>query len=227
MNRNDEELLVAETIRRTYLDADLPLPSSCGPTPLDKLIGAYGIVHEEVNGLNHASASAVLARWNIHWTDLPSTDFALAGFIYANASSALIFVRRGDGLARRRFTAAHELGHHRLHLATALEVSGEGDTELVQIDEKIAESGDEEIAAMERQANRFAAELLMPEAVCRSLFERYAKTYGKIARFLVYRLAAELLVSREAIAWRLFSLGLIEKPNWLATGDSSKITEGA
>jgi hypothetical protein len=225
VNRNDEGLLVAEAVRRVYLDAELPWPpSSFGPTPLDQLIGTYGIVHEEVNGLNHASASAVLARWNIHWTDLPSPDVSLAGFIYANASSALIFVRRGDGLARRRFTAAHELGHHRLHLAAALE---ESDAELVQTDQNIAESGDEEFVAMERQANRFAAELLMPEVVCRNLLEQYSKTYGKIARFLVYRLAAELLVSREAIAWRLFTLGLIEKPNWLATGDPPEIAEGA
>jgi hypothetical protein len=31
----------------------------------------------------------------------------------------------------------------------------------------------------------------------------------------VYHLASELLVSREAIAWRLFGLGLIAKPSWL------------
>ena len=68
---------------------------------------------------------------------------------------------------------------------------------------------------MERQANRFAAELLMPEAVCRILHERYARKYGAVARFLVYHLAGDLLVSRSAIAWRLFGLGLIEKPTWL------------
>jgi len=216
MTETNEDRLVADAVRTTWVDAGLTnLPDRLGPVPLDRLIGAYRLVHEEVPGLNGASASAVLDRWGIRLDSPPRPDQSLAGFIYANASAGFIFVRRGDGLPRRRFTAAHELGHYRLHLAP--ELSGH-DVELVQVDEAISESASAELAVRERQANRFAAELLMPEGVCRALFERYAGKYGRIARFLVHHLAAELLVSREAIAWRLYGLNLIDKPNWLAKG---------
>ena len=58
--------------------------------------------------------------------------------------------------------------------------------------------------------------LLMPEAVMpRSAREIRGEKYGPTPRFLVYHLACELLVSREAIAWRLHGLGLIDRPTWL------------
>jgi Zn-dependent peptidase ImmA (M78 family) len=219
MNPIDEGRWIAEAVRQTCLQAELPWPpESPGPVPLDRLIGAYPLVHEEVPGLNHAAASALLSRWGVRWANIPRPDPTLAGFLYANARSGYIFIRRGDGLPRRRFTAAHELGHYRLHLAPALAQCDPADAEMTQSDEQIAESGEDDLTAKERQANRFAAELIMPEALCRTLFDRYASRYGRTARFLVHHLAGELLVSREAIAWRLYGLGLIEKPTWLAKG---------
>jgi Zn-dependent peptidase ImmA (M78 family) len=230
MNPIDEGRWISEAVRQTYLQAEIPWPpESPGPVPLDRLIGAYPLVHEEVPGLNHAAASALLGRWGVRWADIPQPDPTLAGFLYANARSGYIFVRRGDGLPRRRFTAAHELGHYRLHLAPALTRSDLGNAEMIQSDAEIAESGETDLAAMERQANRFASELIMPEVVCRALFDRYAGRYGTTARFLVHHIAGELLVSREAIAWRLYGLGLIEKPTWLAKSreliDATKISE--
>jgi Zn-dependent peptidase ImmA (M78 family) len=217
MSPNDEGQWIGEAVRQTYLQAELPWPpESAGPVPLDRLIGAYPLVHEEVPGLNHAAASALLGRWGVRWLDIPQPDPTLAGFLYANARSGYIFVRRGDGLPRRRFTAAHELGHYRLHLAPALAQSDPADAEMIQSDVQIAESAEADLVAIERQANRFAAELIMPEMVCRALFDRYTERYGTTARFLVHHIAGELLVSREATAWRLHGLGLIEKPNWLA-----------
>jgi Zn-dependent peptidase ImmA (M78 family) len=230
MTPADESRFVSEAVRQTYLDAGLPWPPTpTGPVPLDSMTRAYPLVHEEVPGLNRAAASALLGRWGVRWADIPRPDPSLAGFLYANARSGYIFVRRGDNLPRRRFTAAHELGHYRLHLAPALARSDYADAEMIQSDEEIAESGEADLAAMERQANRFAAELIMPEAVCRSLLDRHASRYGTTARFLVHHLAGELLVSREAIAWRLYGLGLIEKPTWLAKGrepvDAAKTSE--
>jgi Zn-dependent peptidase ImmA (M78 family) len=218
MSFADEGLLVAEAIRRAYADAELPWPPAPdGPVPLDTLIRAYPLHHEEVPGLNHATASALLGRWGVRWTDIPQPDPSLAGFIYANTRSGYIFVRRGDGLPRRRFTAAHELGHHRLHLAVG--------SEMIQADVQVAETGSDDLATMERQANRFAAELLMPEGVCRVLLERCSIRYGTTPRFLVHHLAGALLVSREAVAWRLYGLGLIaEKPTWLAAGRGAQGT---
>jgi Zn-dependent peptidase ImmA (M78 family) len=215
MNTSEEMSMIREAVATTFRDAGMAWPPDPGgPIPLGELVASYPVVHEEVDGLNRAAASAVLRRWDVRWSEIPPEDPPLAGFLYANSRSGYIFVRRGDILPRRRFTAAHELGHFRLHLGQAL--AGDA-SEMVEVDrhEEVEESGQAKLAMMERQANRFAAELLMPENVCRILHERYARTYGPVARYLVYHLAGDLLVSRSAIAWRLFGLGLIEKPTWL------------
>jgi Zn-dependent peptidase ImmA (M78 family) len=216
VNASDEMPMIREAVETTFRDAGRAWPPVLsGPIPLGDLIAHHPVVHEEVDGLNRAAASAVLRRWDVRWAEIPRDDPPLAGFLYANSRSGFIFVRRGDNLPRRRFTAAHELGHYRLHLGPTLAREA---LELVEVDrdEEVEESAQLELAAMERQANRFAAELLMPEPVCRALHERYARKYGAVDRCLVYHLAGDLLVSRAAIAWRLFGLGLIKKPNWLA-----------
>ncbi|HEU5118080.1 MAG TPA: ImmA/IrrE family metallo-endopeptidase [Isosphaeraceae bacterium] len=211
---NDEEgRWIAEVVRETFARAERPWPPGPdGPVPLNDLIGASSLVHEEVAGLNHAVVSAMLGRWRVRFTDVPEPDPPLAGFLYANARTGFIFVRRGDSLPRRRFTVAHELGHYCLHLAPALTQSDLPAGELVQSDAEIRESGEANLAAMERQANRFAAELLMPEATCRALFDRARSRYGTTQRFLVHQLSGELLVSPEAMEWRLYGLGLVGKP---------------
>jgi Zn-dependent peptidase ImmA (M78 family) len=69
---------------------------------------------------------------------------------------------------------------------------------------------DEDVAdQMEREANRFAVELLMPADVCRARAAEMLDKHGSCPRgVLVYRLASELLVSREALKYRLQSLGV-------------------
>ena len=71
--------------------------------------------------------------------------------------------------------------------------------------EEAAEPSDE----MEREANRFAAELLMPAEVCVARVEELMGEHGSCPRgVLAYQLASELLVSREAMRYRLKSLGV-------------------
>lgn len=216
MSFDDESARIAEVVRETYRDAGLPWPpETLGPAPLDQLIAAYPVTHEEVPGLCRSSAAVSLGRWGVRWSEIPAADPPLAGFLYANASCGHIFVRRGDILARRRFTAAHELGHYRLHLVPELAQAQQVGAEKVEIDGELSESDETELAARERQANRFAAQIIMPEPVCRTLFERYARKYGNVPRFLIHHIGGDLLVSREAMAWRLYKLNLIEKPTWL------------
>ena len=215
---SEETRWIGDAVAATFRDAELPWPRETrGVVPLDRLIAAQpALTHEEVPGLNPAAVSASLQRWGVDWV-APDPNAPLAGFLYANASAGFLFVRREDPVVRRRFTAAHELGHYRLHLAPELARGDPGSAGLIEQDSDVSDAGDSALSAMERQANRFAAELLMPEATCRALFAEYAAKYGPIGRFLVHQLAGELLVSREAIAWRLFGLGLIaEPPQWLA-----------
>jgi Zn-dependent peptidase ImmA (M78 family) len=60
---------------------------------------------------------------------------------------------------------------------------------------------------MEKEANRFAVELLMPAEVGEARAAEMRRQYGCCPRgVLSYKLAAELLVSREAMRYRLSDL---------------------
>jgi hypothetical protein len=220
MSQANNCVVVADAIRRLFAAAGLPWPPparrTVTPVPLDRLIATYNLAHEEVPSLTRAAAGAYLARWGIHRPELLEDAAPLAGFLFANASGGYILVRADDLLPRRRFTAAHELGHYLLHFLPCLQAARDRETYLVQDDgdetvrEEDKPSGDSTLSLpeMERQANQFAAELLMPEAVCRTATELYAARFHTPPRFLEHHLARDMLVSREAMRWRLRSLGL-------------------
>ena len=93
---------------------------------------------------------------------------------------------------RRRFTLAHEVGHWVCQVL-------EGKTAPVfcrPVD--VTEAADR---ALEREANVFAAELLMPE-------ERVATEFPRAA--VIPELAEWFGVSVEAMHWRLYNLGLTD-----------------
>ena len=133
---------------------------------------------------------------------------------------------------RRRFSVAHELGHYVLHFLPLI-TSGvfEDEYELVEITETLTPSSSEEDAddlpigqvhlsqkaermsllptyeQMEREANEFAAELLMPTEIVRRLVARYAANCR--GEDLIWRLSSEMLVSGAAMRWRLRELHLL------------------
>ena len=126
----------------------------------------------------------------------------LAGFVFAAGRVGWAFVSAADPLPRRRFTAAHELGHFVLHRETMGRFRADTDATLREAEDDVADR-------MEREANRFAAELLMPAEVCRARAAELRNKHGCCPRgVLVYRLSSELLVSREALRYRLQSLGV-------------------
>jgi Zn-dependent peptidase ImmA (M78 family) len=63
---------------------------------------------------------------------------------------------------------------------------------------------------MESEANRFAAELLMPTVLVEAMAARYSPYFSDDD--LVWRMANELLVSRAALRWRLRTLGWVGRP---------------
>ena len=103
-----------------------------------------------------------------------------------------IWVRRDEPAPRRRFTVAHEIGHHLLHSDGAAVLCRPADVETAQGTER----------AREREANRFAAELLMPEAMVREAADRDGP--DPIA------LAPRFGVSDVAMAYRLVTLRYME-----------------
>lgn len=102
-----------------------------------------------------------------------------------------IYVNAEDVPARRRFTLAHEVGHW---VCQCLE--GKGAPVMCRA-EDVSESADR---ALEREANVFAAELLMPEPAVRRTFS------GSITAT-----AMALDVSEEAMHWRLYNFGVVDE----------------
>lgn len=219
MSHADDCAVVADAIQRLFAAAELPWPPPARrtvvPVPLDRLIRTYNLAQDEVPGLTRAAAAAYLARWGVQRPELLDDPAPLAGFLFANARGGYVLVNADDPLPRRRFTAAHELGHYLLHFLPRLQAARDIETYLVQTDdgEMVREEDkpvDDKVLSlpeMERQANRFAAELLMPETVCRLTAEQFGRAN---LRFLEHHLASRLLVSGTAVRWRLRNLGLTD-----------------
>jgi Zn-dependent peptidase ImmA (M78 family) len=120
-------------------------------------------------------------------------DLPVSGMLIP--SERRIVVRSDEPEPRRRFTIAHELGHW---ICQCLE----GDMQPVYC--RAGEIGvDAAAKALEREANIFAANLLMPEPIVRSAWAQSGAVGAAASRFGV---------SPEAMEWRLFSFGCVSDP---------------
>jgi Zn-dependent peptidase ImmA (M78 family) len=121
---------------------------------------------------------------SIHERELDS----ISGLLYPE--ERLIYVNASDVPARKRFTLAHELGHWVCQCR-----EGRGERVMCRA-EDVSPNADR---SLEREANVFAAELLMPEPAVRQVAaeENVAARFG---------------VSDQAMRWRLYSFGLAERP---------------
>jgi IrrE N-terminal-like domain len=221
---------IPEAIAEVYRISGVPQPwGSRHVVLLADLLGGYNLTCTEIPGLTSEAASNFLLRRGAILEPLVnSNQERLAGYINVKSIGANIFVERTDLIVRRRFSVAHELGHYVLHFLPLMDA---GAFEQFEIVEALAPFSSEEDAddlptgqiylpqrsalisslppyeRMEREANQFAAELLMPEHVVRSLLDRYAASCQ--GDDLVWRLASDMLVSRSAVRWRLRNLGLV------------------
>jgi Zn-dependent peptidase ImmA (M78 family) len=225
---------IQAAIADLYRIADVPRPTSKQRVILlGELIGGYNLTCTEIAGLTSEAASHFLLRRGAILESIGDTNQdPLAGYIYVNKTSGHIFVERHDFLARRRFSVAHELGHYLLHFLPLIASGAFVDEyESVEITEALAPSSPEEDAddlplgqvrisrqtehllslppyeQMEREANEFAAELLMPAEVIRELVMHYAADC--LGDDLIWRLSSEMLVSRAAMRWRLRELHVL------------------
>lgn len=128
----------------------------------------------------------------------------VSGLLVSDGAEAHICVQKRDPLVRRRFTIAHEIGHH--HLRHQFEPG------LVHVDRGhfISERGPraaDGVDPKEIEANQFAACLLMPSRLVREKVS--ALGGGPLLDHHVSCLARAFKVSEQAMTIRLSTLGLL------------------
>lgn len=126
-------------------------------------------------------------------------DDDIDGFLYREDSEAVIGVNRDQAAVRQRFTIAHELGHLLLHERSQVHVDRGF---RVRLRSGVSREG---IDRDEMEANRFAAELLMPTGFLRADLEEWELDLADDRQLRV--LARRYGVSTQALAIRLNSLG--------------------
>lgn len=172
-----------------------------GPVMLAPFADTFPLMRVALPDLTRAGVYDHLRTEGHTPADTGDVDGRLAGFLFVTPSVGYLFVSASDPVPRQRFTAAHELGHFVLHRdemggrVSIADTSAEIELSVEQSDRH------------EREANRFAVELLMPANLCRARAAAFQKAYGVCPRGpFAYQLAAELLVSREAMLYRLDKL---------------------
>jgi len=124
----------------------------------------------------------------------------MSGFAYQKATTKYIGVNASESEVRQRFTIAHELGHIFMHRQDPL--SYDTSAELIHFRDGHSATGAD---PKEREANAFAAELLMPEEVVRKEIQDMKGINLHDSRAMS-RLADKFGVSQAALTVRLVSL---------------------
>jgi Zn-dependent peptidase ImmA (M78 family) len=158
----------------------------CPPVPVDELIRAQGVE---------------IAKKRF--------DDETSGLIYVDPKSghAVIGLNVSHSKTRQRFTLAHELGHFLLHKRSGggLHVD-ERDFFVRFRDQHSADGSDRE----EREANAFAAELLMPTSFLVRDVKDLPDGLSLSDDTAIRELSSRYGVSLQALSFRLANLGLID-----------------
>ena len=135
-----------------------------------------------------------LAEWNIFVFDWAMPQH-LSGISFRGAFSC-IFINHTQPPTRRLFTLAHEFAHVVFHLGH------DGESGKNRMDTQVSISSIRD--PLEKQANAFASEFLMPEADLKSLVEKYGSRLREPG--MLEAAARTFNVSRDAIFYRLTQL---------------------
>lgn len=130
-------------------------------------------------------------------------DDDMSGLLLITQKRPTIAVNAAHHENRQRFTIAHELGHLLLHATT--------DDDLF-VDKKVFNRNTKASQGVYRQeieANRFAAELLMPKKMIESIVLSDDDDIDLSDDLIVSQLARSFRVSEQALAIRLASLDLV------------------
>lgn len=149
--------------------------------------------------------SEIARELGVEVQENPAED-DLSGFLYRdrNRNITVIGVNASQAPTRRNFTTAHELGHYLLHDFDDVHVDRQFK---VWLRSEVSSQGTDE---EEKEANLFAAELLMPA----KFIERDIDEIGTIDLMdegVLKELAEKYGVSTQAMTFRLAYLGFIQQ----------------
>jgi len=133
-----------------------------------------------------------------------SLEDNVSGFLYRDQQQAVIGVNTHHAPVRQNFTTAHELGHLLLHEREQLHVDHDF---RVRLRDDVSSQGTDEA---EREANFFAASLLMP----RAFLERDLEGQDSVDLLddeMLRDLARKYGVSTQALMNRLKNIGYIQE----------------
>jgi Zn-dependent peptidase ImmA (M78 family) len=156
-----------------------------GPVPVDKIAKSLGIA-----------------------ISLEEVEDDISGFLYRDRISrnVLIGANKAHHANRQRFTIAHELGHFFLHEGETVHLdSGNRAFRINLRDVESAKGEDND----EKEANFFAAELLMPASFLESDLQGRDLDLFDESDILI-KLAKKYKVSVQALTFRLANLGYIQ-----------------
>jgi Zn-dependent peptidase ImmA (M78 family) len=157
-----------------------------GAVPVEKIVRSFGI---EIK--------------------LDAVDDDLSGFLVRENKGqkrSLIGANKSHHPHRQRFTIAHELGHFLLHEGETVHLDEYRQAFTINLRDKHSAQGEDND---EREANLFAAELLMPvKFLMNDLSGKDLDLLGDSA--LLDKLAKKYKVSTQALTFRLANLGFIK-----------------
>ncbi|SHF82165.1 protein of unknown function [Flavobacterium fluvii] len=123
----------------------------------------------------------------------------ISGFLAINNGKVVISFNENEGKERKRFTVAHELGHFFLHSKNQPLFIDK--TPKIMYRNNASSTGE---VLIEREANAFAAALLMPQKL---IIEEIDKLQENDASKIISKLADKFKVSEQAMSFRLSNLG--------------------
>lgn len=132
-----------------------------------------------------------------------SLEADLSGFLFRDSKQAVIGVNTRHSAARQNFTICHELGHLLLHDQEQLHVDHEF---RVRLRSDVSSQGTDEA---EKEANFFAASLLMPKEFLEKDLEK-EEFVDLLDDTLLQGLSRKYGVSAQALVNRLKNLGYIQ-----------------
>lgn len=138
----------------------------------------------------------IAAKLGIRISRAPSADFS--GLLIRKDGHALIGVNSSEAPVRQRFTIAHEIAHFLLHPRKD-----------AFVDFRKEQTAGAAKPPQEREADMFAAALLMPRKSLLPAFRRLAR--AGVTDDAEVRLAREYDVSEEAMRYRLINLNSLRK----------------